>query len=63
MEGTTQDWNPDAAMHGAFRQERMPLTEVVVAVTGIRYLAVAQAVKRLAASLEKDAARRKCVLR
>ncbi len=59
---------------GAFRQilmsiqltcncfGRIRLTEVVRAVKGIQYQAAAQAVKRFATSLEKDAARQKFVL-
>ena len=44
-------------MHVAVRHGGIRLTEVVRAVKGIRYQAAAQAVKRFATSLEKDAAR------
>ena len=56
------DWGRDAAMHVAVRHGGMRLAEVVRAVKGIRYQAAAQAVKRFATSLEKDAARRKFVM-
>jgi len=56
------DWGRDAVMRGTVRHGGMRLTEVVGAVTGIQYQPAAQAVKRFAASLEKDAARRKFVL-
>jgi hypothetical protein len=56
------DWGRDAAMHVAVRHGGMGLAEVVRAVKGIRYQAAAQAVKRFAASLKKDAARRKFVV-
>jgi hypothetical protein len=49
-------------MHVAVRYGGLRLAEVVRALKGIRYQAAAQAVKRFAVSLDKDANRRTFVM-
>ena len=55
------DWGRDGGLYYAVRHGGQRLAEVVAQVPGLKYQAVAQAVKRFGLALEKDAARRQFV--